>query len=193
MLKTSLKGNTRALKEWDVAVNALRAGKTIILLRKGGIREENKNFQVFSCQFWLYPTYEHQKPELLKAKYASQVTPVEKGWYPDTVCLTSYAEIDRVFCLQNPEQIKALEPYHIWNHKMVSDRLKWKSQQPLSVLLLRVYRLDQPLKLAYRETYKGCKSWIDLLEPIDSQSLIPALRESIYRQKVLEICKLVDS
>ncbi|BCX07554.1 MAG: hypothetical protein KatS3mg066_1413 [Fischerella sp.] len=35
-----------ALKEWAVAVTALEAGKTIMLLRKGGIHERNGRFQV---------------------------------------------------------------------------------------------------------------------------------------------------
>jgi hypothetical protein len=192
MVSTSIKTNTCALKEWDIAVKALTMGKTIILLRKGGIREESRSFEVPNQQFWLYPTYEHQKPELLKPEYASQVTVVESGWHPDTVTLNSYAEIDRVLSLQDWEKIKALEPYHIWNEKMVSDRLKWKPQQPLSVLILRVYRLEEPLIIPYNEAYKGCKSWINLVTEIEPQQLIPVLEDSIYQKKVAEICHLVN-
>lgn len=96
MLSTTTKTLSHALKEWSVAVEALEAGKTIMLLRKGGIREESTNFEVPYRQVWLYPTYEHQKPDLLKSEYASQVTPVESGWHPDTVRIGSCAEITGV-------------------------------------------------------------------------------------------------
>ena len=39
---------TSALKEWAVAVEALEQGKTIMLLRKGGISEQGGRFQVKS-------------------------------------------------------------------------------------------------------------------------------------------------
>ncbi|MEL6165336.1 MAG: DUF1802 family protein, partial [Cyanobacteria bacterium J06628_3] len=35
-----------ALKEWAIAINALETGKTIMLLRKGGIHEKGGRFQV---------------------------------------------------------------------------------------------------------------------------------------------------
>ena len=128
---------SHALKEWAIAVDALTTGKTIVLLRKGGIRESG--FTVKNSLVWLYPTYEHQKPELLKPEYAGQVSPVPSGWHPQTVTIKSCAEITDVLPLNNPRQIAALQPYHIWNESMISDRLKWKPKQPIVVLLLRVY------------------------------------------------------
>jgi len=50
---------THALKEWAVAVDALEQGKTIMLLRKGGIHEQGGRF-VAQNQILLYPTHEHQ-------------------------------------------------------------------------------------------------------------------------------------
>ena len=62
-------GNAKALKEWASAVKALEAGSQIFIMRKGGIIEETRDFQVVSNDFYLYPTYEHQRRELLKAPY----------------------------------------------------------------------------------------------------------------------------
>ncbi len=174
-----------ALKEWAIAVEALTAGKTIVLLRKGGIRE--KSFHLLHENVWLYPTYEHQKPDLLKPEYAEQVISVESGWHPATVEIKSSAVITDVLPVKSEERIKALLPYHIWNQKMISDRLNWKPQQPLMVLLLRVYRLPQPRIIAYHNTYGGCKSWIDLVEPIPTTELIPVIEEERYHQIAQEI------
>jgi len=46
---------THALKEWAVAVDALEQGKTIMLLRKGGIHEQGGRFKVAHNQILLYP------------------------------------------------------------------------------------------------------------------------------------------
>lgn len=178
----------KALKEWAIAVDALTTGKTIMLLRKGGIKE--KGFQVTCSHVWLYPTYEHQKPDLLKPEYVASVVPVESGWHPTTVAIKSYAQITDVLAISNQAQIKALLPYHVWNEKMISDRFNWKPQQPLMVLLLRVYRLQQPQIIAYNDVYGGCKSWIDLVEPKLTDVLIPAtpaINDDLYLQIVQEI------
>ncbi len=178
-----------ALKEWAIAVNALSTGKTIVLLRKGGIREAG--FKVKYSSVWLYPTYEHQKPDLLKPEYASGVIPVTSGWHPQTVVIKSCAEITSVIPISNKNQIESLQPYHIWNEKMISDRLKWKSKTPLMVLLLRVYHLAAPQTIPYNNTYGGCKSWIDLMEPIATDSITPVIKAQEYQQQVQDIKDLI--
>ena len=181
----AIKPGQNALKEWAIAIDALTTGKTIILLRKGGIRE--KSFQVKHSSIWLYPTYEHQKPDMLKPEYAKSVTTVESGWHPSTVKIESCAELTDVLPVSDREQIEALLPYHVWNERMISDRLKWKPQQPITVLLLRVYRLTSSYIIPYKEAYGGCKSWIDLVEPIPTDNLIPVMEDNKYAQTVEEI------
>ncbi len=171
---------THALKEWATAVNALEQGKTILLLRKGGIREENKRFQVDQSRVLLHPTYEHQKPELLKPEYANQVTPVASGWHPDQVRIGSWAEITDILLLGYEPAIQALLPFHIWNEQFVRDRLQWKPRQPVYVLLLRTYQLSTPQMITYRPEYGGCKSWIELGEPVTITDAVPVLSDAEY-------------
>ena len=178
-----------ALKEWAIAVDALTAGKTIILLRKGGIHE--RGFQVKHRLVWLYPTFEHQKPHLLKPEYASEVVSVESGWHPEQISIKSCAEVTDVLTVGDRNQIAALQPYHIWNLEMINERLQWKPEQPLMVLLLKVYRLAQPQVIPYNDQYRGCKSWIDLVEPIATQQLIPVMEDNIYNQMSQEIKSLL--
>lgn len=175
---------THALKEWAIAVNALEQGQTIMLLRKGGIKEEGNRFSVAHNQILLYPTYEHQQPNLLKTEYASQVTPVTSGWHPETVRIGSWAEITDILLVSDASVVAALLPYHVWNEQFVSDRLKWKARQPLYVLLLRTYRLPQPQVIPYRSEYGGCRSWIDLVEPISLRGAVPVFDEVEYAKQV---------
>lgn len=193
MVLLKIKQLDEALKEWAIAVEALTTGNTIMLLRKGGIRE--KSFQVKYSPVWLYPTYEHQKPNLLKSAYAKSVVPVESGWHPSTVEIKSCAEITDVLPINSMSQVQGLLPYHIWNEQMIGDRLKWKPQQPLVVLLLRVYGLpsNKPChNIPYSDRYAGCKSWIKLLEPISTEGLIPVIEEDSYTQKVREIKQAIN-
>lgn len=173
---------TTALKEWAVAVHALAQGETILLLRKGGIQESA--FSVVQTQFWLYPTYEHQKPHLLKPAYANQVTPVASGWHPEAIDILAWAEITHAFQVSEANLIEALFPFHIWTEAFVTERLKWKPRASVSVLLLRVYRLPQPQSLLYRPEYGGCKSWIELETCLSSNASLPALSEEDYQQQV---------
>jgi len=182
---------TAALKEWAVAIEALQQGKTIMLLRKGGIRESGGGFHVDRQRILLYPTYEHQKPELLKSEYADQVTPVESGWHPETVKITAWAEITDILTLETKNnhnlQLTELSPFHIWHDLMVSDRLKWKPHQPLYILLLRTYKLPQPEVISYSSAYGGCRSWIDLAQPISLQGSLPVLDETQYQDLVTNL------
>jgi hypothetical protein len=178
---------THALKEWATAVDALAAGKTIMLLRKGGIKEEGNRFKVAHNRVLLYPTFEHQRPELLKADYAIRVQPVESGWHPETIRIGSWAEITDIFQVSEAETVAALLPYHIWNEEFASTRLKWKPRQPLYVLLLRTYKLPQVREIQYLPEYGGCKSWIDLAEDISLDGSVPVLDDATYTQQVGEI------
>jgi hypothetical protein len=183
---------TSALKEWAVAVDALTAGKTIVLLRKGGIREAGGAFAIAHPQVWLYPTYEHQKPQLLKPDYAHQVQPVASGWHPETVAIPAWADITHQFEVTEAEAA-ALLPFHIWNSAFVAERLKWKPRSPLSVLLLRVYALPQPQSIPYRTEYGGCKSWIELQADFSPDQAQPVLTDAEYRQQVEAIVSLSGS
>src|ERR1041384_7336334 len=58
-----------ALKEWAVTVRALAEGEQLLTLRKGGIREENKHFELEHERFFLYPTFDHQRTDLVRASH----------------------------------------------------------------------------------------------------------------------------
>ncbi|BAY66289.1 hypothetical protein NIES22_64030 [Calothrix brevissima NIES-22] len=188
----NLSRNFHALKEWAIAIEALETGKTIMLLRKGGIQEQNGRFQVAHEQVLLYPTFEHQQPFLLKPDYADGVFPVTSGWHPETVRIGSWAEITDILPVSDESIVNSLLPFHIWNEQFISDRLKWKPRQPLYILLLRTYKLAQVTEIPYLTQYGGCKSWIDLTQEIDVQNPQPVLSESRYQQLVGEIRDIVN-
>ena len=193
---------THALKEWAIALLALEQGKTIMLLRKGGIKESQGKFIVprdsaersaGGDRILLYPTYEHQQPSLLKPVYQNSVTPVTSGWHPKQVTISSWAEITDVLPVSEENTIKALLPFHIWNEEFITTRLKWKPRQPVYILLLRTYKLPSPQVIEYRTEYGGCTSWIDLGLSIDCNSTYPVLPDDSYKQLTTEIRQIIGN
>ncbi len=63
------------LKEWATICNALERGRQIVLLRKGGIHESAGEFELEHREFLLFPTYLHQKLEMLKEPDRAGFTP----------------------------------------------------------------------------------------------------------------------
>lgn len=177
----------QALKEWSIAVDALSQGHTILLLRKGGIREVARQFQIPYRQVWLYPTYEHQKPHLLKPDWSKQIVPVSPGWHPTQVSLQAWAEVTQVLTVDTLDAVNALLPFHIWNEQFVVERFRWKPTQPLHLLLLRVHRLPTPINIHWQPTYGGCRSWLTLAQALKTLPSAPVLNERTFVHMVQQI------
>ncbi len=180
-----------ALKEWAVAVDALIAAETVVLLRKGGIREAG--FKVDSRPFWLYPTYEHQKPELLKPQYRNLVTTVAPGWHPDLVSIGAWAIVTHQYELKEQTQLDRLMPHHIWNEDFTEMRLKWKPKLALTVVFLRVFRLNKSVEIPFEPVYGGCRSWTTLQPKIDASDSVAVLSDDRYAQTLRDILSLRDA
>ncbi|ERT05467.1 hypothetical protein M595_4599 [Lyngbya aestuarii BL J] len=185
----------QALKEWNIAVNALETGNTILLLRKGGIREQKGQFSVKYQQVLLYPTFEHQQPNLLLPEYASQVQAVPSLWHPQTVKISSWAEITDVLAIETSKAealISDLLPFLIWNENFVKERIKFKPKTPLFLLLLKSYKLSSVYEIPYDSSYGGCRSWIELKESISIQNSIPVWEDTQYNTLCFKIKQLLS-
>ena len=70
-----------AFKEWSVTVRALAEGEQLVTLRKGGIREDQKHFQLEHDRFFLYPTFDHQRNDLVRESHHPELRrALEEGW-----------------------------------------------------------------------------------------------------------------
>jgi hypothetical protein len=174
-----------ALKEWAVTVKALQEGHLMLVMRKGGIIEETRDFQLVSPGFYLMPAYEHQKEHLLKADYQGQIQGTMEGWTPDmaSIKLSSYAEAVEDIEITDQETLDRIREYHIWTDTFAEERLKWKRTKPLHLLLLRVYRLEEPIVLPMKSTYNGCKSWVQLEEGMPKPVMEPVLTDGQFNHQ----------
>ena len=177
-----------ALKEWAVTVRALAEGQQILLLRKGGIHEEGKDFRVIHPQFLLYPTYEHQREDLLKPEYQPTLTRLLADTpRSDTITFSYWAKVEEVIEVEDQEKVDDLSPHYIWSNAYAQSRLHWKPMLPLSVMLLRVYRLEQPVSVPFLPEYGGCTSWVEIIPRNNLGDLQPVLSDQEFRRQVDEI------
>jgi hypothetical protein len=182
--------NNRAFKEWAIVCEALKAGKQILLLRKGGIREEEGTFRLTDTEFFLMPTYEHQHPRLLQPAYAEKLKEIQAaGCDLQTVTLDAYAVVDAVMVAPNEERVQSLSGEHIWNEQYVKERFDYNPYDPLYVILLRVYHLPQQTALPMRPEYTGCKSWVTLERALPTTGAMPALSADEFARRRQAVMK----
>jgi len=156
-----------ALKEWEVAIDALATGKQIVLLRKGGIHERGGEFRLEHDRFALFPTREHQKLELLKPEVRARAESLPPEDETSPVCFRAYAELVSAFPLEDAMSAYHLVDEFIWNEDYVRMRVEYKPDRPLFVLLLRVFRLREEISIERHPRYAGCRSWVTLEGSID--------------------------
>jgi hypothetical protein len=170
------------LKEWAVAVRALERGATALVVRKGGIRE--KAFAVADRRFLLLPGYEHQRPELLKPEYRQLMREIPDLTDDGPLRFTSFAEVKGAYEISEPESLEAIGPHHMWTPEYAGSRFRWRPKKPLTALVLRTHLLPEPVELPYSEAYAGCKSWIELEEPVSAAGSRPALDDDSFERLV---------
>jgi len=183
-----------ALKEWAVAINALKNGDQVMILRKGGIHREDKDFRIVHPEFLLFPTYEHQAADLLKPMARPQLTAsIAEDDIPGLVTISWWVEATDVFELRDEDTLSRLSSFHIWDDGYAQKRLHWRPKHPLTVALLRVYTLQQPQALPVLEEYLGCKSWVDLGQEVPLGFMEPVLDEMDYRSRVQAISETLGA
>ena len=184
---------TTALKEWAVAVKALREGRQVLLVRKGGISEETRHFKIVSERFLLFPTYEHQRADLLQAAFQDDLTAVlAEQRDPARVRFDTFAELTDLFEIAEPAQVEALAPFYCFSTQYAEERLRWKPRHPLLVMAVRAYRLKQPIEVTARPDFGGCKSWLTLDEDVRPDNLTAAIDDATYATRIAEVRAALD-
>jgi hypothetical protein len=69
----------------------------------------------------------------------------------------------------------------VWNEEWVRSRFKFKPDWPLYGMVLRAYRLPEPVEMPFRKEYGGCRSWVELGEEVSAGNIEPALSEEDFQ------------
>jgi len=175
-----------ALKEWGVTVDALSRGDQVLILRKGGIGE--KRFELPHPRFFLFPTYAHQRPELVKPEFRSRfAASLDRRDDPERLPLPAYAEIAASFAVTEQSQLDALDHLHILTPDYAAERLRWRRKHPLWAVALRVWRLDDPPVLEVTPEHLGCVSWVALPDRMAPSAMTPALSDDAFAAGLADV------
>lgn len=183
-----------ALKEWATVLQALAQGEQLVLIRKGGLIEPGSGFELRSPVFVFYPTFEHQAVNFLRTPYRRYFDEAVRTRAPEGNVRVAFAgrAVSSVQSAQ-PGLVERLSPFHIYNEAFVNQRLKWQPDQPLSVIVIRAYRLAAPSLLPVRSRYAGCTSWVDLESSVSLRNAAPVLEDAAFHRRITELSRLLPS
>ena len=199
-----------AFKEWAVTVRALAEGEQLLTLRKGGVGEPDKHFELEHDRFFLYPTFDHQRIDLIRQSHRPELRraleegvwaegePVVQDWavdggifQPDRVRIRAWAEVAHCFTVTDMRTVDALSPYYVWTPDYAEKRLAWKRRHPLHVLLLRTYRIPRPVTVKVRDEYGGSRSWLELQRDLPFEGT-PVLSDDEFDRAAEEISAIIS-
>ncbi|MGI8558609.1 MAG: DUF1802 family protein [Solirubrobacteraceae bacterium] len=194
-----------AFKEWAVTVRALAEGEQFLTRRKCWIRDTNKHFLVEHQRSVLYPTFDHQRADLVRESHQPELRrALEEGVWadgeptlaqlsrnpeqtpPDRVRIRAWAEVAGQYTITDPRTVDALSPFYVWTPDYAEKRLEWKRRHPLHVLLLRTYRIPRPVTVKVRDEYGGCRSWLELQRELPFEGT-PVLSDEEFDRAAEEI------
>ncbi len=181
-----------AFKEWAVVVEALGEGEQILILRKGGIREPRGQFDVPHREFWLFPTQYHEAERAIIPSKRPALCDIAARATKDFVDIRFYAVADPVLKISDPAQLQRLQGRHIWNETVLQERFQFGREEGLHALRVRAYRLPSPERFPMRDSYGGCKSWVELERAISTADLTPVLTDAAFNTQRDEIRELLS-
>lgn len=179
-----------AFKEWDSVVRFLANGQACLILRKGGIHEGSRLFQILHSAFFLFPTYEHQTPSDLKASALAGFKGSEaSARLSGRVRIDCEAVLEKAWWVEDFQKLQAAGGLHAYSPEGAQKKFDWGDRPGLYALLVRVKRLDPALEIPNLAAYGGCRSWVEVEIPaVDAgrPQGKPVLSDEEFSQRALE-------
>jgi hypothetical protein len=73
---------------------------------------------------------------------------------------------------------------------VLRQRFEFGREPGLHALITRVYRLASPQRFPMRDSYGGCRSWLQLEQPIAAE-VTPVLADAEFAVQRDELCELI--
>lgn len=178
-----------ALKEWAVVIEALVAGAQPCLLRKGGIAEGKRGFELKHDRFLFFPTWEHQQREMIRPEHAAwfdRLRPAD----PEALEIAHGARVaDIVRAPATIDDLRRVADRFVWNDRYLQVRYDYRPDLPLYLVFVEPFTLSEPVRIPHDRRYRGCRSWVDLYEDVpvdDARPALPAGETARRRRELLD-------
>lgn len=174
-----------ALKEWKIVCDLMAEGQLALLLRKGGIHEDRGpgRFEMDHQRFLLFPSWLHQKPEMIKPGARDRVELLDE---PERVTLTAYGEAANIWEVPSRPAMEKLDDLHCWTAAQLDMRFGYRPENPLFLVAVRVFRLEKPVEIDNLLEYGGCRSWVPLRAEhrVDPEGAISVVDDRAFAKMV---------
>lgn len=171
-----------ALKEWDVVCEALGSGRQVIVVRKGGIAENGGDFRFKHDEFVLLPTFFHQQADRVVPEADFAARQGSKEGERESVEVRHAATLVWNKLVTDRAMLARLQAYHILTEQEVEARFDQKPAPGVQIALLRVYRLDPPRRIAWQESFGGCRSWAEMDADFDACTRVSVLSDERFAE-----------
>jgi len=193
-LEPLLAAQQKALKEWAVVCRALVEGRQSVLLRKGGIIEETRDFALVERRFLLYPTFEHQDVDSVQEPYRERFRQTLRDRPPsDVVRVDAWAEVTDLFLTHDLDTLLALSDHYAWSPDYIRMRMAYKPRKPMNIVVVRTWKLAAPVDVPVEEHFAGCKSWVPLERAVPIEASVPVLSDGEHSARVDAVARTLGS
>jgi hypothetical protein len=187
-LEPLLAAQQKALKEWAVVCRALEEGRQSVLLRKGGIIEETRDFSLVERRLLLFPTYEHQDEDSVQQPYRSWFRETLETRPPsDVVRISSWADVTDLFLTHDLDALLEMSALYAWSEDYIRMRMAYKPRKPMNVVVVRTWKLPEPVDVPVLEHFAGCKSWVPLESSVSLEGSSSVLNDDEHASRVVEV------
>lgn len=162
--------SSAGLKEWAITGEALAQGRQIVLLRKGGLLDEDGAFTLDHEAFFLLPSWFHAERGLVKEAHLNlwDQAPREADEGPKVAYIRHFAQVVRVWQLFEDAEAALQQVQHIWSQSYLDLRFTYQAEKPLLCAALRVWELEKPIRYEMRPQDMGCRSWVEWDKPLQA-------------------------
>lgn len=180
-----------ALKEWSILCVELAAGRQVILLKKGGIHDRRKEFEMDHHAFFLFPTYYHAKAEDVVPGAQAELERLTAEAPPESeVHLSVYCTVHGAKFVEDVATLRKLEGQHVYSDHTIDTRYNYR-RPGLWVVTVRASVLPEPVVVSNTEEYAGCVSWVSLDEAIDPKDTRPALSDEAFAERIAAVEEVI--
>jgi len=172
-----------ALKEWAISAESLAQGRQVLLLRKGGLLDEDGAFQLEHSAFYFLPTWFHQERALVKAEHQDlwELAPREEDETAKVAYLRHFGQVEEVWRLRENAESALQNAAHIYSQSYLDTRFGYQEEKPLLCAAIRVWTLEKPIRYPLREHDLGCKSWVEWDAPLEACATLALSKETFAR------------
>lgn len=157
----------------------------MILVRKGGIADPA--FGVEADQFYLFPTWLHQKEKQFRPEYLDHFASTDRPAEPDVVGIDTWCEVAGVWRVTDLDLLRRLGDLVIFTGETFEERFRFRPDQSIHVIAVRAFALPASVEVKNLPVYAGCRSWISVEEEIDVSGSSQVIPEALLEEKLTAI------